>query len=160
MAIDVTLNSWEYKACVDLANARMAVSNDRKMNNASTYKRTYTERMRQEVVGACGEMAVCKAMNWFHSPSVNTFHGVADIGENIEVRSSEKPNYSLILRDNDADDRWYVLVIGEPPNLAIIGRMRGADAKQDKWLKNPHGHRPGWFVPQSALTPIQSRSIA
>jgi hypothetical protein len=33
--------------------------------------------------------------------------------------------------------------------------MKGSDAKRDEWWRNPHGHRPAWFVPQEALTPVK-----
>ena len=35
--------------------------------------------------------------------------------------------------------------------LTIAGWIRGADGKQDKWLRNPNGYRQAWFIPQSAL---------
>lgn len=160
MAIEINLTPWEYKSCVDLANTRMAISNDRGFNNASTYERTYAERVSEEVVGACGEMAVCKAMNRFFSPSVNTFHGTPDVGGRTEVRATARPDGSLIVRDNDSDERWFVLVTGEPPLMVVRGGILGRDAKQDGWLRDPHGHRKAWFVPQTALTPPPVRSAA
>lgn len=84
--MDILLNAWEYKAAVDLANARMSASNAAGHNHASTYSRTHNERITEEIIGACGEMALCKAMNWFWSPSVNTFHGIPDVGADVEVR--------------------------------------------------------------------------
>lgn len=152
--IEVTLTAWEFKAAVDLASTRMAVSNDRGMNHASTYKRTYLERLEEETVGACSEIAVGKALNWFVSPSVNTFHRVADVGQRVEVRGTKLDNGSLIIRDNDADDRWYILVTGEPPNMVVRGRIRGDMAKRDEWVRDPHGRRKAWFVPQNALLPL------
>lgn len=135
---------------MDLANIRMAVSNDKGLNHASTYQRTYAERQREEVIGACGEMAYAKSVNRFFSPTVNTFHGTPDVGS-VEVRATERMDGSLIVRDNDADDRWYVLVVGEPPNMKVVGAIKGSEAKQSKWLRNPHGHRKAWFVPQNEL---------
>lgn len=150
----VELTAWEYKSAVDLANTRMAISNDRGLNHASTYRRSYAERVREETVGACGEMALCKAKNWFFSPTVNTFHGTPDVGDRWEVRATERQDGSLIIRDNDDEFRWYVLVVGEPPVMRIAGYIRGFEAKRDEWLRDPHGHRPAWFVPQSALKPV------
>jgi hypothetical protein len=149
--IDIELTDWEVKHCVDVANARMAVSNARGLNNASTYERTYLERIRQEVLGACGEMAVCKATGRFWSPSVDTFHRVPDIHPDIEVRATHYLNGCLPVRNNDPDDRWYTLVVGEPPKLRVVGSIRGHQAKRQEWLSNPHGHRPVYLVPQSAL---------
>lgn len=158
--MQVTLNHWEYKACVDLANARMATSNAGSLNHASTYRRTYAERINEEVIGACGEMALCKAMGWYFSPSVNTFHTIPDVGANIEVRSTARDNGSLIVRDNDDNDRWYVLVTGEPPCMTVRGRIRGDQAKHPRWVRDPHGHRRAWFVPQSALEPLPTSGVS
>jgi hypothetical protein len=147
----ICLNHWEFSIAIDCANKRMAISNDSEMNNAKTYKRGYMERLNHDVLGVCGEMAVCKALGRFWSPSVNTFHKIADIPPNIEVRSTDHPKGSLIVRDDDPDNRWYFLVHGEPPNLTVVGFMHGSAAKQDRWLDNPGGRRESWFVPQSEL---------
>jgi len=147
----VTLLPWEFKWCVDVANQRLAISNEKSLNHASTYERPHLERIEQEITGACAEMVVAKCLGKFWSPSVNTFHVTPDIEPNIEVRATTRVDGSLVVRDNDPDDRWYVLVVGSPPTMTVVGCLRGSDAKQDQWLRNPHGHRPAWFVPQSAL---------
>lgn len=154
--ITVVLTEWEFKACVDLANTRMAVSNAKHMNHASTYERTHLNRVEEEIVGACGEMAVCKALGRFWTPSVNTFHHTADIEPNIEVRATKKRDNCLIIRDNDPDHRYYFLVVGEPPKMTVIGYLMGAKAKQDKWIRDPGKRRRAWFVPQEALHRIKN----
>jgi hypothetical protein len=70
----------------------------------------------------------------------NTFHRVPDCLRNAEVRATRRENGCLIVRDNDADDRQFVLVVGDPPVVRIAGYLRGGDAKRDKWLRDPHGH--------------------
>ena len=151
MNITITLTNSEYKAAVDCANMRMFTSNEAGWNNASVQRRTHAKRMQDEIVGACGEIALCKHMKMFWSPSVNTFHAIPDVGSNIEVRATDQENGSLIVRDNDADDRWYILVTGEPPTMTIRGRIKGSAAKQTQFLRDPHSLRPAWFVPQNAL---------
>lgn len=147
----ITLDPWQYKACMDLAATRMATSNEAGWNNASTYERGYLLRTTQEVTGACGEMAAARALDIFWSPSVNTFHNVTDLPFGIEVRSSTDMTYNLIVRDNDADDRAYVLVLGEPPRLTVVGWFIGADAKREAYARDPHGLRPCWIVPRADL---------
>lgn len=147
----ITLLPWEFKYCVDVASQRLVLSEEKRWNHASTYDRNHLQRIHEEVIGVCAEMIAAKYLDKFWTPSVNTFHATPDIEPNIEVRGSDKPHYSLIVRDNDPDDRWYILVLGTPPTMTVIGCMRGAEAKQDKWLKNPGGHRQSWFVPQWAL---------
>lgn len=158
MAVTVTISPWEYKACMDVAAARMATSNIAGWNHQSTYQRTYLQRTEEEIVGACGEMAVAKVLDCYWSPSVNTFHAVTDLPRSMEVRSTVRTNGSLIVRANDPDDRIYILVTGQPPEMTVVGWINGADAKQDCWKDNPHGHRQAWFVPQDALTPIHQKT--
>lgn len=153
----VTLDPWQYKFCVGVAADRMATSNTAGWNHASTYERDYLERTREEIIGACGEMAAALALNVFWSPSVNTFHAVSDLPGNVEVRSTPKTTgrVSLIIRDNDPDDRVYVLVVGVPPTLDVVGWYIGADAKQPHYLSDPGEKRPAWFVPRAELHAVE-----
>ena len=147
----VTLLPWEFKWCVDVANQRLTISNEKSLNHASTYGRDHLKRIEEEVIGACAEAVAAKYLGKWWSPSVNTFHEIPDILPNIEVRGTADPSNCLIVRENDADERWFILVVGKPPTMTVIGCIQGVDAKQDQWLRNPNGHRPAWFVPQSAL---------
>jgi hypothetical protein len=155
---EVTISTWEFKACVDLANARLAVSTEAGLSRESLGpdQQGLLDRLQLDVLGACGELVVCKALNRFHSPTVNTFHNVADIGENIEARTTQQEGGSLIVRDNDPSDRYYFLVVGEPPTFRVAGWIKGVDAKQDQWLRNPgRGRKPAWFVPQNQLKQLR-----
>lgn len=147
----VTLLPWEVKFCADVASLRMAISDDQGMNHASTYERSHVKRLEEEYVGACAELAAAKFLNRYWYPSINTFHNTPDLAPNVEIRSSVNPEASLIVRDNDPDDRWYVLVVGTPPVMTIAGCMQGKEAKNPEWLRNPRNLRPSYFVPQSAL---------
>lgn len=147
----ITLLPTELKWCVDVANLRMFTSSERNLNHSSTYSRTHLERITQEITGACGELAVARFLRRYWTPSVNTFHAVADIEPNIEVRSTVLEHGCLPVRNNDPDDRYYFLVVGEPPTMRIVGYIAGSDAKQSQWLKDPNGYRPAYFVPQAAL---------
>jgi len=150
----VMLTPWEYKAAVELAVTRMAVSIDQGTKDITAKERDWFERLRLDVMGTCGEMAVAKLLGKYWPPSVNTFHSVADIGEHIEVRTRSRDDGELIVRPNDALDRWYVLVTGQAPEMVVRGYIAGFEAVRDEWVQNPGGHRPAWFVPQSALKPI------
>lgn len=155
--ITITLTEWEYKQCVDVATTRMSVSIGAKLTDIAPDGeiRSYKERLIKDIVGVCGEVAVAKAAGLYWSPTVNTFHGKPDIEPNLEVRTTENPARAdsdcLIVRDNDPDERVYIMVTGEPPVMTIRGWIRGSDAKKDCYLRNPGGHRRAWFVPQEDL---------
>lgn len=153
---EITLDPWQYKYCMEVAAARMATSNEAGWNNALTYDRGYLKRTEEEIVGACGEFAAAKALDIFWPASVNTFHRTTDLPHNIEVRSTSREGgrTSLILRNNDPDDRIFILVVGEPPVMRVIGWFIAGDGKRPEYLDNPHDHRPAWFVPKEDLHPI------
>lgn len=158
----VTLTPWEYKAAVDLAVTRLAVSRDRGIKDISPRERSWFDLLKIDVLGAAGEMAVAKVLDKFWTPSVNTMHRIADIGTDIEVRTSTRSHSSLIVRENDVDTRWFYLVVGEPPVLDVKGYILGSEAKRDEWFRDGQrdGYRPAWFVPQPYLTPIEEREYA
>ena len=149
--LTLTLIPSEWKWCIDVANLRMFASAERGLDHASTYERSYLERISQDIAGACAELIVARFLGLYWTPSVNTFHDIPDIAPDIEVRHTVRMNGRLPVRKNDQDDRWYFLVIGEPPTMTIAGFIKGVNAKRDEWLDNPNGYRPAWFVPQDAL---------
>lgn len=115
------------------------------------------EIIQRHCVGAAAELAVAKFRGVYWDGSVGTYHAVTDV-PGCDVRSTPDPNGSLILRDDDPADRWYCLVITAPPSFRLVGFIRGEDGRRDEWLRNPHGQRASWFVPQAALLPIRSVS--
>lgn len=109
--------------------------------------------------GACGEIAYCKARNVHWSASVNSFKG-PDVGQNVQIRTRSRHDYDLIVRADDSDLDWFVLVTGKPPTFIVRGYIRGREAKQAHWLKNHGGHGDAYFVPVSALKPIGDAKAA
>jgi hypothetical protein len=103
------------------------------------------------IEGACGEMAVAKAMKMFWSASVGTFKEGGDVGC-LQVRTRSRIDYDLFVRPRDDPDSIFVLVIGNAPKFRVVGWIYGRDARQEKYLKD-YGERsaPAWFVPQSDL---------
>lgn len=124
----------------------------------SERERAYYHRMVDDMSGAAAERAVCKLLDEPWQARINTFHQVADVGIAWEVRSSSlTTNHSLILRDDDPDERFYIMVLtDQAPDFKILGMILGADAKQPQWRRDPHRQRPAWFVPPQALQPIRT----
>ena len=151
--MEVTLTVPEMNLALQSAWLRIMVSTAKGLNAATTKPRPFLTRIKEEVVGAVAEVAVAKAVGGFFVPSVNTFHRVPDILHDVEVRATDDRNGRLIVRDNDSNDRRYLLVTTDGLNSTIVGWMTGGDAKQDHWRANPGGYRESWFVPQHALRP-------
>ncbi len=152
MRIELTLS--EFDLAINTARLRMIASESLNCNHATTYERTLVKRLEEEVVGACGEIAFAKHIGKFFVPSVNAFNKEADVGLNVEVRSTIRLDGCLIVRNNDLDDRAFVLAIVDGKNVDLAGWLYGRDAKKDEWIKNPHGYRKAWFVPQNCLIAV------
>ena len=114
------------------------------MNNATTYQSDFVEVMSRDIGGILAELVVGRKFDRTYLPAMNTFHKQADVGEDIEVRSTPHLNGSLILRDNDDPGRRYVLVICDPmQGFAVRGWCYGYEAMTEEWHKNDEG-RPHW----------------
>lgn len=156
MAFEIELSLAEFAVAVQSAMTRVLVSAGQQLNHASTYKRTYLERLQEETVGCCAELAMGKLVNRYVIPTVGTFHEVPDYLEDLEIRATARLDGRLIVRDNDANNRRYVFATATGQQVVFHGWLYGHEAKQDRWLTDPNGYRPAWFVPQSALHPIET----
>jgi hypothetical protein len=127
----------------------------RKANNLPSYE------MKDEFVthihGAIAEATVAKALGMYCNMS-SPDRGIADVGANVEVRSSTNLKAKMPIRLKDKDDAKFYFVVGIYPNTKIIGWMYGKDCKQDRyWVDtDKDGNKlayPYWAVPQSDLNP-------
>ena len=129
------------------------------MNNATTYQSDFVEVMSRDVGGILAELVIGRRFDRTFLPAVNTFHKQADVGEDIEVRSTPHLNGSLILRDNDDPARRYVLVICDPmAGFAVRGWCYGYEARTDEWAKTGEG-RPHWRY-KGPLRPWETLTLA
>lgn len=148
--VTVHISPEEFARCAAGGMLRFVSSSSKGHNHRSVRERTYYERLEDETVGAVGEYALCKYLGIEWDAPVDTFHNVPDVGD-VEVRATRHDTGCLVVRDNDADDRIFVLVTGTAPTVEIRGWIRGVDAKREVFIRDPHGHRRAWFVPQHAL---------
>lgn len=145
--IDVTLTDYE-----------MAMASDAgRLRNIAAVKRGYESRIsgrewQAHIEGACGEVAVAKATGKYWGGSINSFKSGGDLDSTgWEVRTRSDHNYDLIVRDNDPDDRVFILVTGLSPNFKIWGWIMSQDAKREEWRANYGGHGTAYFVPKLEL---------
>ena len=108
------------------------------------------------IIGACGEIALSKFLDYPWKPKVDVFQTVIDVGM-IECRTRTEDWHDLIIRPNDKNDRPYALVIGGFTSFRIVGWIFGENGKQQKWWKNPDGGEYAFFVPQNELQKDFSR---
>jgi hypothetical protein len=155
----VRLTQAEIRWAYDIGMARMAESTSRGWQPARSQDRDLELRRRYEWAGCMGELAVAKWAGIEWSASVNTFHSEPDVGP-WDVRTTIGHGRCLIVRDNDHEERVVVLVSTmEPGRLYLRGWLYAGDARQPRWLRDPHGKRPSWFVPPGELEPVEVLGI-
>lgn len=143
--------SWqEIRLAAEVGVTRRIVSMRDNRRDSAGYRGS--DPFDMDILGAMGEVAVAKALQVYWSPSVNTFK-LPDV-DNLHVRSTRYKTGSLIVRPNDPEGT-YLLVIADLPRFKIVGYCSAQYAKQDEFRSQPDATRPPcWAVPQSRLAPF------
>jgi hypothetical protein len=108
------------------------------------------------VQGALGEICVSSVIDRYSKFSVDTYKD-ADIGENVQVRTSPQHYHKLRILQNDNPDHYYILVTGTGPVYCVRGWLKGSDGMLDEYAMAPNNRPSAFFVPQSKLNPIAIR---
>jgi hypothetical protein len=111
-------------------------------------------------IGAMGEMAFAKARGLWFGFGLGLFK-CPDVG-NVHVRTRTKNTYDLHIRPDDPQDAVFVLVTVDWPGKAdftVHGWILAKDARRPEWLQTYGNRPPAWFVPQSALKPLETLNV-
>ena len=143
---------------IKIAELRWLEARAMNMNAATTYESHYCEVMARDIGGILAEIVVGRRFDRTYLPAVNSFHKRADVGDDIEVRSTVHLNGALIVRDNDDPARRYVLVVCDPmKGFVIRGWVYGHEAKQPEWLKSDEGRPSHWY--RGPLRPFEGLTL-
>lgn len=110
------------------------------------------------LLGCYGEIAAACVLGREWDGSVDTFKARPDVGR-AEIRTRSRADYDLIVREDDADERPFLLVNGAeaPPWLEVVGWIWGYEAKRPAWRRAYGGREAAYFVPRSELRAIPRR---
>lgn len=101
-------------------------------------------------------MAFAKFVNKYWNGSVNTFKNGGDVGR-FQVRTRSDHSYDLIIRPDDRDSDYFILVTGQAPVFRVRGFILAADAKRmSECIQTYGGRPPAWFIPADRLFRIAS----
>jgi len=136
-----------------IAELRHIASRNLGCNLNTTYESDYIEVLTREVNSVLAELVIGRAFTKDYMVGINTFHRQADVGHDIEVRSSANPSQALTIRDNDDLARRYVLVISDVMRGYIVrGWVYGHEAALPEYRFEPpepkdgeKKQRPCWF---------------
>lgn len=149
--IDITLSEWE-------AKIGAAIGTEREIQYRFYCDWDHADGRRADVgwqtqvEGACGEVAAAKALGLYWPATVNTFKDEYDLAD-FEVRTRSKHHYGLLVRDNDPDDRRFILVTGECPYYKVWGWATAAEVRRHGTRLNPgnDGRPPFWVLDDKTL---------
>lgn len=154
--ITITLSQADVCLAERVGMMRMRSSGNTGRNpHRSQAGRDDDRRRHHERLGCMAEAAVAAHLGIPYEGTVNTFHNRPDVGP-FEVRATDRVDGRLIVRDNDPPERPYVLAVcdGVTPVVELRGWLYGWEARHRRWLRDPHGRRPCWMVPQHHLHPV------
>lgn len=103
-----------------------------------------TEGFHSHILGACGELAVAKALGVYWPGVLGSFE-VPDVGT-IQVRTTDRPGGSLILHKDDPDNDPFVLVVGSNREFRIVGWLYGHEGKHDRFWRTEDVCSPAYFI--------------
>jgi hypothetical protein len=154
----VTLTHAEIMFCVTLAGLRRcAILRDNLSGAKTEMIDTGDGGWSSDMLGAMGEMALCKHCGVYFLPTINTFRSAYDVPAlRCNVRTRSQARYELIVREHELVRKPCVLVTGQQPFFAIRGWYWQDEAGNPDWLRDHGGYgRPAYFVPHSVLRPME-----
>lgn len=110
------------------------------------------------IEGIGAELVVAKTVGVFYDLFSEALDRDTGDVAGLHVRSSTHASGHLIVY-RDGPEGMYVLVVGSLPRYRIVGWIDKADACKDTWW-NAEARDPSYWVPQSALSPIETLSAA
>lgn len=156
----ISLNFQELDLAVNTARLRMAVSIATQLNiGAKSDNRDWVQWFNDEVIGACGEIAVAKLGKFYFVPRLNEFHSVPDVFRDVEVRSTDRDDGCLVIRDNDVLERRFILAILNDSDVVLAGWIYGTEGAKSEYLGNPNNNTSAWFIPINKLRPMETFNV-
>ena len=164
----VVLTPEELAVARDAGAKRLALYIARSMGG---FKAGHQKRGTCNALGAVAEYALAKHYgpdvlnDWINTKAFGLEHWKipCDVGVNLHVRATDRPNGGLIVHPYDPDNGAFVLAICDPSGTGVrfVGWALGKALKDtDFWRdKGPGFGRPGcaaFCAPQSVLNPMDS----
>ena len=112
-----------------------------------------------DILGAQGEIAAAQCLWIPFEPQVDTFKA-ADIGVNLQVRTTPRTNGRLILKRGDNPEHIYILVRKlAASDFEVVGWVFGHEGQRPEYLKKVGHGGSVYFVPNHKLKSIADLSI-
>lgn len=113
--------------------------------------------LRAHMLGAAGELAVASYLGLKDHlfKEAEAKRGSDDL-PGIDVKTRSKSRYDLVVQKHENPSKKFVLVTIENRQTLLHGWCYGHEAMNERYWADPARGRPAYFVPQSALHPMEA----
>ena len=149
----------EKQAAMEEGMRRQAVNEAKRLRGRNGGASFGSRALDIHLLGAAGEMAVASYLGMKHElyKETEAKRGSDDL-PGIDVKTRSKANYDLIVQKNEDPKKKFVLVTIENQQTLLHGWCYGHEAVDARYWADPARGRPAYFVPQSALHPMETLS--
>jgi hypothetical protein len=152
----ITLTKQEQYTCHKAALIRAENTPDYWDTRSGAYEAAESglslhEFIAQDAAATGSEWAVAKVLGYDFDPYLVKGKRIADVGKNIEVKSTKYLTGHLIIQEIDRTEDIAVLVLNKSPEYTVVGCLPIAWAKNERFR---HKVQANWWIPQGNLMPI------
>jgi hypothetical protein len=158
LPIEFVFTEEEREAACKEAFRRQAVNEIRGLKGRNGGATTGAMALTIHLLGAAGEMAVASYLGLKDHlyQEAEAKRGSCDLPGNIDVKTRSKAGYDLIVQKDESPEKKFVLVTIENKKTLIHGWICAKDAMKECFWADPAGGRPAYFVPKTALRPMNT----
>lgn len=155
--IEFVFSPAERQQAVAEGHRRQAVNEAKGLRGRNNGAWRGDKALEIHLLGAAGEMAVASylGMKEHLFKEAEAKRGSDDL-PGIDVKTRSKASYDLIVQRQSDPSRKFVLVTIEDQKTLIHGWCYGKEAMEGKYWADPARGRPAYFVPKSALRPMDT----
>jgi hypothetical protein len=148
----------ERRLAMEEGMRRQSVNEAKGLRGRNKGPRFGAKALEVHLLGAAGEMAVASYMGLKEHlyAEKEAKRGSEDLPGGIDVKTRSKSCYDLIVQKHENPSKKFVLVTIENQQTLLHGWCYGNEAMDEKYWADPARGRPAYFVPQSALRPMES----
>lgn len=156
MGISIKLTYSEMQVACLIASQRQIQNMKFKAKGAHGNTFSDMDSFSKHVMGCIGEMAAAKYLNKYWCGAIGDYNA-GDVG-NYQVRSTMyKKDTRLILHPEDEGEAWVLALVNADCSCDLLGWTDAKSGKnKDYWCDYGKTGRPAFFVPQSALQPMET----
>lgn len=155
--MNLVLTEEQYGEAVRVGEKRQQAALDKNRPSAHGYNES--EPLVVHIQGAAAELGVSLVTGLEWHAFLEDLGGEKkppDVGEDIQVRSTEYATGHLLCHPGDSEEDRFILVHVQGRSLNIIGWLSGLEAKNPKyWGDRARNKRPAYWIPQRDLRPFQ-----